>query len=126
MTTENQKFNEIMPETTECALCMKIYKTITSQGYEENFLPRINEMIETQGTIRVLVYFKDFKGWEADAARNDMQTYARVAKKFTKIALVNPPETEVFRRFVKRAAFTGKLELFNESDLNEAIEWVNA
>ena len=43
-----------------------------------------------------------------------------------KLALVNPPESEIFRRLVKKDAFVGEMKLFNEADLQNAIEWVKS
>lgn len=123
---QNPMFNEVMDGCGEKTLCMKITKTITSEGYKKNFLPRINKIIAEYGEVRILIYFQNFKGWEIDAARHDMEAFGRIAKKISKIALVNPPESEVFRRAVKKEILNGELKLFNESDLEQAIEWANS
>ena len=82
-TQPNEKYNVIMPESTDQALCVMIDRPI-SDGYSENFLPRVDKMIEIHGEIRVLIYFKVFQGWEEDAARHDMRAFAEYAKKFKK------------------------------------------
>ena len=91
----NEKFNTIMPETTDKVLCIQVDKVISEEGYQQNFLPRIEKMIETYGEIRLLVHYLSFKGWEHDAAKEDMATFALLGKKLKKFALVNPPESEI-------------------------------
>jgi hypothetical protein len=64
----NDKFNTIMPETTDRTLCMMVDRPISADGYKENFLPRVKNMLERYGEIRCLIYFKNYQGWEEAAA----------------------------------------------------------
>lgn len=119
-------FNEVMPGCSDKTLYIKVTKPITTKGYEENFLPRVDKIIEKYGKFRLLVHFESFKGWEIGAARQDMETFVRLAGKIAKIALVNPPETEVFRRAIKKGVHEGEVKHFNEADLEDALKWVES
>ncbi len=126
MTEANEKYNIVMPETTDRVLCMKIDRVISEDGYKDNFLPRIEAMAEKYNEIRILIYYKDFKGWEFDAAKADMFAAAMLGKKLKKAALINPPESELFQRSMKQALFSGEMKLFTEDKLDDALEWVKA
>ena len=115
-----------MPETTEEALCVKVDKVISEEGYRENFLPRLKTMVEKFDEVRILLYYADFKGWEHDAAKEDMVTSALFGNKLTKFALVNPPESEIFQKFMKKDLFAGEMKMFNEDKLQDAIDWVKS
>lgn len=122
----NDKFNIIMDETEGSTLCVQVEKVISAEGYAENFLPRINEIVQKHGELNILIYYKSYKGWEEDAAKQDMVTSALFSKNLKKLALVNPPEKEVFQRTLKNALSKTELKLFNEEDLQKALEWVKA
>ncbi len=122
----NSKFNNIISQPGAPVLHMEIDRVISSEGYSDNFLPKLEEMIEKHGEIRVLVHYKDFKGWETEAAQQDMFFSAALGKKMTKIALVNPPKTEVFQRTMKKDLINGELKFFNDEDLENAIKWVES
>ena len=129
MTSTNQNdtelFNEVMPGCSDKTLYIKVTKPITVKGYKENFLPRVHEIIDKYGEFRLLIHFESFKGWEPEAAREDMETFVKLSGDFSKIALVNPPETEVFRRQIKKGAQKGEVRFFNQEDLEKAKEWVD-
>lgn len=126
MSNQEKKYNVIMPESEKNALCIQIDRVISAEGYAENFLPRLNAIVEEYGEIKILVYYKSYKGWEEDAARQDMLTSAAFGSKVAKIALVNPPEKEAFQRTVKKSLFTAEMKMFEESDLDKAIEWIKS
>lgn len=119
------KFNTIMPETDDKTLCVLIEKPISAEGYDHNFLPRFKDIINRNGEARLLVYYKDFKGWEKGAVASDMEMTSLYGKKIKRFALVNPPSSEVFQKKIKAPLFdTGALRLFTESELDKALDWV--
>lgn len=121
------KFNTIMPETDDRTLCVMIDKPISGEGYATNFLPRFHDIINRHGDIRLLVYYKAFRGWEKEAAGFDMETTARYGKKIRRLALVNPPESEALQKKLKAPLFDPQaLRLFEEKDLDKALAWVKA
>lgn len=122
----SEKFNTIMPETTDQALCIMVDRVISEEGYEQNFMNRLQAMIEKHGEIRVLVYYKKFSGWEQGAAAHDMFAATSIGKKFKKIAYVNPPQSEIFKSKIKMPLFSGEAKIFEESELEQAIEWVKS
>lgn len=125
MPEHNDKFNSIMPQTTDKVLCIEVDRVISAEGYAENFLPRAKEMIARHGELRVLVNYKNFKGWEAEAAKMDMMAAANMGKHLKKAALVNPPKSEIFQRKMKDAIMSGEFKFFNEDEFDRALTWVS-
>jgi hypothetical protein len=118
------KYNIIMPETTDRVLCIRVEKPISGAGYAGNFAPRIHTMLKLYGGIRLLVYYKEYHGWEAEAALMDMGGLAEFGNKVVKFAMVNPPKRELVRLNVKKSLLSGENKVFDEKDLAEALRWV--
>jgi hypothetical protein len=119
-----QKYNIVMPETDDRVLCMRVEKPISAEGYSENFAPRVRAMIKKHGGIRLLVHYKTYKGWEAEAALMEMGGVAEFGSKVIKFALVNPPKREILRYNVHKPLINGEARVFEDSELDDAISWV--
>lgn len=119
-------YNEIMPESDDHVLCIKVTKPISHAGFTENFLPRVEAMLAKSGEIRLLVYYADFHGWEEQATRDDSLAYVRFGDKVRKIALVAPPEKEMFKSKIKKPIIGGETRYFNEEELQDALTWIRA
>lgn len=122
----HEKYNTIMPETDEKTLCVEVDKPISGEGYRDNFLPRLKNMVEKTGEARILIYFKKYEGWEEQAANFDMQTTVEYGKFVKKLAFVNPPEKLVFKNKIKEPLFKGETQFFTETDLPKALSWVKS
>lgn len=119
-----KKYNNIMPDTTDACLCIEIEREISHEGYNENFLKRIEKMVNTYNQIRLLVYYKNFSGWDKEAAMMDISTSNRFQGKLYKMAMVSAPDSEITRGLVRQESLKGKIRLFEESELQAALKWV--
>lgn len=122
----NPKFNPIMDESDDRAVCISVEKPISHEGYTENFLPRLDDMIQKHGEARVLVHFKEYKGWEENAAMEDMVAFLNYGQRVRKIALVNAPETKKRHLQLAKTLIAGDVEFFDTEHLPNAIDWVKA
>ncbi|MBU0800643.1 MAG: STAS/SEC14 domain-containing protein [Alphaproteobacteria bacterium] len=119
-----EKYNTIMPESDDRALCMEVDKPISRDGYLGNFVPRVEAMLKARGEIRLLVHFKEYHGWEAEAATMSMGGLMEYGSKFRKFALVNPPKKEILRSKVNDPLMSGETRYFETDELQDAIAWV--
>jgi len=126
MGSVSEKYNIVMPETDDRTVCMEVDKPISKEGYRDNFLPRLQEILDKHGEIRILVYFKTYKGWEEEAVGFDMESTLVFGRHVVKMAVVNPPEKMIFSLKMRQPMIHGDLEFFNEADLQKAISWVKA
>ena len=122
----SEHFNEVMPETTDLVLCMRIVRPITADGYRHNLLDRLDQMIATHGEIRLLVHYDRYAGWEEDAARNNMATLPEYGPKIRRMALVNPPKSAIIDAKVKQPLLKGEVQIFSADALADALEWVSS
>ncbi len=120
----NKKYNTIMPESEGCVLCIMIDKPISAEGYKENYLSRVQKIMEEYGDLRLLVYFKEYHGWEKEAAAMDLasstETHARVSKN----ALVNPPPSLIALTQLRKDIRQGETRIFTEEQLQDALKWL--
>ena len=121
-----QKYNIVMPETDDRVLCLRVEKPISPEGYAENFAPRIRAMIEKHKGIRLLVHYKAYQGWEAEAALMEMGGVSEFGGKVIKFAMVNPPKREMLRYNVHKPLINGEIRVFKDDELDDAVRWVKA
>jgi hypothetical protein len=120
----NEKFNTIMPETTDRELCVMVDKPVSAEGYRENFLPRAEKMIAQFGELRFLVYFKKYQGWEEEAAMMDFAATHTIGNKIRRFAIVNPPQKYLALHTLRSPMLSGETRIFSETELQDAITWV--
>lgn len=119
-------FNEIMPETTDRVLCIRVTKPISEDGFRRNFLPRLQPMLDRHGEIRLLIHYASYKGWEEKATRDDLQAIVQYGPKIRKIAMVSPPKKEIFKSKIHSPLVAGEIQVFTEEELSDALTWVGA
>lgn len=121
----NEKFNTIMPETTDKVLCIMVDRQMSTEGYRDNFLPRIEKMLSQYGELRILAYFKNYQGWEEEAAAMDFAATQTVTSKLRKCALINPPSTMLALTKLRKPLTLGETRVFPEEELPQALAWIN-
>lgn len=119
-------FNTIMPETQGNIICIQIDKPISEKGYAQNFLNRIDTILEKYPDFSFLIYYKEFQGWETQAASLDMASTIKYGKRVKKVAVVNPPKRAILQNTVKQPFIQGEIKFFLEHDLDEALEWIKS
>lgn len=122
----NEKYNTVMPESDDTAICIQVDKPISKEGYRDNFLPKLTDMVQKKGEARILVYFQTFQGWEEEAAGFDMEAVATYGKYVGKLAFVNPPEKVIFKIKLQQPMIKGDVQFFAENDLQTALRWIKS
>ncbi len=121
----NDKYNTIMPETTDKVLCIMVDRRMSADGYRDNFLPRIEKMLAKHGELRILVHFKNYQGWEEEAAAMDFAATQSMSSKLRKCALINPPSTMLALTQIRKPITTGETRVFSEGEIPQALAWIN-
>ena len=115
--------DEIMPETEGPALCYRATRAVSNELYS-NYIERVKTSIKDYGEFRLLIFYKDFPGWDEQAASKDLPFYAEYGKYMKKLALVNAPEKEVMAKMLRKNIIGGELKIFSEDRLQEALTWI--
>ena len=97
---------------------------LAKQDYEL-FVPALEAGIKIHGKINLLIELHDFKGWTAGAMWEDTKFGVRHFNDIEKLAIVGDKQWEKnLARFAK--VFTrAKVRYFDESDLNNAYQWIS-
>lgn len=118
--------NAFMPESNDRCMCVMASGVVTLEGYTTEYIPRVRKMVETYGEIRLLVYYKDFKGWKEDAALLALGDPQNTRQYIKKLAMVNAPESELARMALVGHYPSGSAKIFSESELQAALKWVKS
>lgn len=118
---------EILSESKNNLLAVKASGKLTAQDYEQTLLPKLEQLFERHGRLKILVQFSgDFVGWASTAAAwDDMKIGLHHAGDVEKFALVGGPEwvgwgAKLFGMFV-----SGQIRLFPEEAREQAMAWLN-
>jgi hypothetical protein len=115
---------QMMAESDDRAICSVFDGPLTRELYEA-IRPHLDRMLEREGTLRLLMYYRDYQGWAQDAVEMDLDFTARYGPHISRIALVNPPKAVLAQFAVKKNLHKGAGEkIFREDQLQEAIAWI--
>ncbi len=118
---------EVMPESRENLLWLRVSGKLNRRDYEEVLIPRFEAIIQQYGRGRLLFQADpDFQGLEMGAWWDDLKFDLKHRRDFDKVAVVGVPRwmaalVELFARFM-----TGEVKTFLPEQLAEAWVWVQA
>ena len=115
----------IMPETEGNVLVVKASKQLTSEDYEDIFIPQLKHLIDKFGEVRVVLFLdNDFIGWELGAAWDDAVFGLQHRHDFEKIAVVGDQQwlewaTKIGAYFIK-----GQVTTYETTEFQDAVAWI--
>ena len=116
---------EIMPETEGNVLVVKATEKLTAGDYEEAFIPKINQLIEEYGKVRVVVLLaENFSGWEIGAAWDDAAFGIQHRNDFEKMAVVGGPKWVQWATKISFNFMDGQVAVYDIPELQSAVAWV--
>jgi hypothetical protein len=118
-------FDEIQLEKSPAGniVTLKFNGKVSKADYEE-FVPRIEYLMEGDAKIRLLIELHDFEGWTAGAMWEDTKFAARRFNDIERIAVVGEARWERgMVAFIK--PFTmATVKYFDMQDANRARQWI--
>ena len=114
-----------MAETEGPALCYRATRPVSDELYSD-YIERVKASIRDYGEFRLLIYYKNFPGWDEQAASKDLPFYAEYGRYMKKIALVNAPDKEVMAKLLRKNIIGGEMRIFSEERLQEALGWIKS
>jgi hypothetical protein len=97
--------------------------TLKREDYQ-GFLPRVEELIQLHGKIRMLVWFHEFHGWTAGALWEDIKFDALYFNYIQRLAMVGEKRWEHAMAVFCRPFTTAKVRYFDHSALESARQWI--
>ena len=95
---------------------------LSKEDYE-HFVPRTEELMK-DGKIRILFSMQDFHGWEAGALWEDIKFDLEHFRDIERLALVGNKAWEKGMAVFCKPFTTAKIQYFDQSDLDEARNWL--
>ena len=123
---------EVLPESSGKVLGVRASDRLTDDDYRDVWLPKLEEILEAQGAIRILMHMDDnYRGWTAGAMWEDakfgLKHIGSVLKgAVEKVALEGGSDwamksVELFGYLVP-----GEVEKFASTELDDAWRWIRA
>ncbi len=116
----------LLPESTDRVLCFGVVARMQAARYTRARL-LMQDMKDKYGEIRILVYYKNFDGWEENATKIDLSMALEYGDCMTKIAFVNPPPIIMAQMKMKGDLHAkSDVRYYNEDQYQDAVAWANA
>jgi hypothetical protein len=115
----------VLPESEGNILGVQASGKMTEADYNETWIPKLKEIVQTHGSVRALLYMDEtFDGWGLAALWEDAKFGLKQADDFEKIAVVGGPDwvrnaVKLFGGFMK-----GDIKSFAGNELGEAWSWI--
>lgn len=97
---------------------------LTDNDYKNFLMPQVKSAIESSGNIRLLFQLEGFRGWDIQAAWDDLIFGMEINRNVDKIALVGDRKWEQWVARLVRAFTHGDVRYFDLNRLEDAWEWV--
>lgn len=116
----------ILPETAGDIIVLQATGTLTSEDYQETFIPLIAEKTAAHKKVRCLIYLDpDFKGWQPGAMWEDTKLGANHGNDFIRLAVVGGGNWLDWAVKISAAFITGEAKHFSESQFLQALHWID-
>ncbi|HZI33312.1 MAG TPA: STAS/SEC14 domain-containing protein [Candidatus Binatia bacterium] len=115
----------IRSETEGRTLVIEAAGKLTTKDYEEIFIPKLTELIQQHGKIKIVFYLNEtFDGWELGAMWDDARFGLQHRNDFERIALVGGPRWVAWLTRLGSYFMHCELKTFEGASLKEAVDWV--
>ncbi|MFZ0614092.1 MAG: STAS/SEC14 domain-containing protein [Desulfobacterales bacterium] len=102
---------------------LKFKKRLDKEDYEE-FVPRLEALMENSAKIRLVVELLDFEGWTAGALWEDTKFAARHFSDIDRLAVVGDMRWEMGITVFVKPFTSAEVRYFDMKDLDQAQHWV--
>lgn len=116
----------VLPCSDERTLCVQLTGAVTREEYDASFYNVLQKFVENGINFGLLIHYKDYLGWNTDAAARSFESIIDHGKFARRMAYVNAPDSKVQAMKIAKPLLGGKTRFFNEHELQEAIDWVKA
>ena len=114
---------EPLSAATENTLAFRLSGTLHDADYQF-FVPRVEQAIEEQGSIRLLAQLDDFHGWDARALWDDIKFGVKHAQGIERIAIVGENTWEEWMATICSCFTNAEVRYFDISEVESAWEWL--
>lgn len=115
---------QVLDRTGGKVIGMKVSGKLLHQDYQQ-FIPRLEALIEEHGSIRCLMEMTEFEGFELRALWDELKFDTTHASKIERCAVVGNKRWERWATNLSKPLFyRAPVRYFDSSDLEEAWDWI--
>jgi hypothetical protein len=104
-------------------LAIKAVGKLTKEDYEA-FVPKVEQLIQRFGKVRILFEMKDFHGWNAGALWQDIKFDIKHFRDIERLALVGDRKWEKGMSIFCKPFTTAKIKYFDVNEADKAKIWI--
>jgi hypothetical protein len=104
-------------------LTIKAEGKLTKEDYE-TFVPKVEQLIQRFGKVRILFEMKDFHGWKAGAIWQDIKFDIKHFRDIEQLALVGDKKWEKGMSVFCKPFTTAKVKYFDVNEADKAQDWI--
>ena len=117
---------EFLPQSHDNVFGIKAVGKVTKEDYETILIPKVNELLAANETVKALYYLsEEFEGFELGAMWDDAKYLGGHSDRFSKIALVGGPKWMEIGTKITGAFMKTEVETFESDKLPEAWTWLD-
>jgi hypothetical protein len=104
-------------------LAIQLSGKLTAEDYEE-FVPKVESIIQDKGSIRILMKMHDFRGWEMAAGWEDTKFGMRHFGDIERLAMIGEKAWQHGMAVFCKPFTKAKIRYFDSSATAEAESWI--
>jgi len=104
-------------------LAIRLSGKLTAEDYED-FVPKVESIVQDKGSIRILMTMIDFHGWEMAAAWEDTKFGMRHFHDIERLAMVGEKAWQHGMAVFCKPFTKAKIRYFDSSEAADADRWI--
>ncbi|WP_210398162.1 STAS/SEC14 domain-containing protein [Motiliproteus sediminis] len=97
---------------------------LTDNDYKNFLIPEVKRTLEEQQSIRLLFMMEGFRGWDIQAAWDDLIFGMEINRRVERIAIVGDRDWEKWMARLTRAFTYGEVRYFDLKEREQAWAWI--
>lgn len=89
-----------------------------------DLVPQLEHVIDTRGSLRLLVHLRDFHGWTGKGLWEDLRFDVKHRRDFERVAIVGERKAEEIGTQLSKPIFSGEMRFFEDEARAQA--WLDA
>ena len=114
---------EFQEEVGGKLLIISVTGMLTGEYYK-SFVPKVEELIQKFGKIRIVFEMRDFRGWDAGALWEDIKFNIRHFSGIESLALVGDKKWEKGMSIFCKPFTKARIKYFDLTEIYKAYEWI--
>lgn len=117
---------EFLPEDAGSLLALRVSGKLSEADYNQ-LGQHLSDRVAKEGTLRILIEMRDFKGWETFAAMwEDLKLDVKHYRDIERIAMVGDEAWQEWMTKLSTPFLPGHVRYFELTARDEAVAWLKA